>query len=100
VISVAIGELGCPSLKYVYDMTWAEFCIRLFAYQRLDKKEWYKVRAIAYEIYLSRPLKVKHVNINKFMALDKEDKPKLTEAQRGAAKKAIELYQKQKNGAA
>lgn len=83
-------------------MTWAEFCIRLFAYQRLDKKEWYKVRLIAYQIYVSnwQDSKKKPVSINKYLPLDKQEKLKLTEAQRNAANKAIELYKKQKNGAA
>ena len=83
-------------------MTWAEFCIRLFAYQRLDKKEWYKVRLIAYQIYVSnwQDSKKKPFDINTYLKLDKQERPKLTEAQRNAANKAIELYKKQKNGAA
>ena len=48
VISFALGELKCPSLSFVYDMTWAEFCIRQYAYRRMDKHSWYKVREIAY----------------------------------------------------
>ena len=45
---MSLGELGCPSLEYFYNMTWAEFRIRLFAYQRVEKRDWYKVREIAY----------------------------------------------------
>ena len=33
-----------PSLEAVYDMTWAEFQIRLFAYRRMDLYEWEKIR--------------------------------------------------------
>ena len=32
----------------VYAMTWAEFQIRLFAYNRIQKREWYKVRELAW----------------------------------------------------
>jgi hypothetical protein len=83
-------------------MTWSEFCIRLFAYQRLDKKEWYKVRLIAYQIYVSnwQNPKKKPVSIEKFMSLETKKKPKLTEAQQNAIKYAVEQYDKQKNGTA
>lgn len=47
-ISFAIGELNCPSLDYVYRMTWAEFCLRSFAYKRTQIEEWKKVRKVAY----------------------------------------------------
>jgi len=50
---MALGELGCPSLDYVYRMSWAEFRIRLFAYKRKDLDEWYKVREVAYYSYVS-----------------------------------------------
>ena len=45
---MCLGELKCPSLEYVYDMTWAEFCIRLFAFRRQEKKSLYDLRFLAY----------------------------------------------------
>jgi hypothetical protein len=48
VICFAIGELGIHKLDDVYDMTYAEFQIRFFAYNSVQKKEWEKVRFMAY----------------------------------------------------
>ena len=47
-ICFAIGELGIQKLQDVYDMTYAEFQIRFFAYNSVQKKEWEKIRFIAY----------------------------------------------------
>lgn len=47
-ICFAIGELGIQKLDDVYDMTYAEFQIRFFAYNSVQKKEWEKVRFMAY----------------------------------------------------
>lgn len=42
VISFACGELGIMRLSDVYDMTFAEFQIRLFAYRRMQLEDWKK----------------------------------------------------------
>lgn len=52
-IAFALGELKCPDLDFVYDMTWAEFQIRLFAYKRQDLYEWKKLREIMWTVYIS-----------------------------------------------
>jgi hypothetical protein len=39
------------SLEAVYDMTWAEFQIRLFAYRRQDKYDWIKLRELMWTTY-------------------------------------------------
>jgi hypothetical protein len=41
------------SLEAVYDMTWAEFQIRLFAYKRQDLYEWQKLRELMWTSYIS-----------------------------------------------
>jgi hypothetical protein len=41
-----MGELNCPSLEYVYDMTWSEFLIRLYAFKRMRKYERYMTREV------------------------------------------------------
>ena len=46
---MAIGELQVGTLNDVYDMSWADFRIRLFAYKRMELKEWEKIRFLAYE---------------------------------------------------
>jgi len=54
-------------------MTWAEFKIRLFAYNRLELKDWRKVREIAYNSLISFNVDPKSLpkSINHFMPLDK-----------------------------
>ena len=42
-----------PSLKKVYEMTWAEFQIRLFAYKRGDLYEWQKLRELMWISYIA-----------------------------------------------
>lgn len=41
------------NLKAVYDMTWAEFQIRLFAYKRKDKYDWIKLRELMWTTYIA-----------------------------------------------
>jgi hypothetical protein len=53
VISFALGELKVADLETVYDMTWAEFQIRLFAYKRMDLYEWEKLREIMWTTYIA-----------------------------------------------
>ena len=68
---MALGELKCPSLDYVYNMTWAEFRIRLFAYHRMEKTEWYKVREIAYASTYGSHMALKRIpSKEKFMTLE------------------------------
>ncbi len=83
-------------------MTWAEFCIRLYAYKRLEKKEWYKVRAIAYQIYVSNwhSSKKKPLSIDKYMNLDNVKKNSITKEHKQAFIDAVKLYKKQKDGTA
>ena len=42
-----------PSLEAVYDMTWAEFQIRLFAYKRMDLYHWQKLRELMWINYIA-----------------------------------------------
>lgn len=52
-ISFALGELKVSSLEAVYDMTWAEFQIRLFAYKRQDLYDWQKLRELMWTSYIA-----------------------------------------------
>ena len=52
-IAFALGELNCPDLKFVYEMTWAEFQIRLFAYKRMDLYNWEKMREMMWISYIA-----------------------------------------------
>lgn len=92
-------ELKCPSLSYVFDMTWAEFCIRLHGYNRVDKKEWEKHRLGAYWNYVNTFAysKKKPLSIEKFLPLSKRVIPKLNDKQREAIDKAVKEYNLNKN---
>ena len=48
-----MGELKCPDLDFVYDMTWAEFQIRLFAYKRMDLYKWQMLREMMWTTYIA-----------------------------------------------
>lgn len=41
------------SLEAVYDMTWAEFQIRLFAYKRMDLYKWQMQRELMWITYVA-----------------------------------------------
>ena len=71
---MSLGELGCPSLEYVYNMSWAEFLIRLYAYKREQLRLDYRQREIMYQIYTSNwfgpQSKGKPVTKNKYWDID------------------------------
>lgn len=97
---MALFELGCPSLDYVYKMSWAEFRIRLYAYKRKDLNEWLKVREVAYAALVGshyKPPKSK----NAYMPLDKKKKIEETQQMRDVIKMVTDRYHKElkdKNG--
>lgn len=77
-MSFAIGELKCPSLDYIYRMTWAEFQIRLHAFKRQDEYEWVKIRDLAYTsliAFYQDPKKIPKTK-QKFMPLPSDKKTK------------------------
>lgn len=41
------------SLDAVYDMTWSDFQIRLFAYKRQDLYDWQKLRELMWTTYIA-----------------------------------------------
>jgi hypothetical protein len=61
-------------LSDVYDMTFAEFQIRLFAYKRIQLREWEKVRQIAWSATIGSHQDPKKLpkTIEKFMSLGSE----------------------------
>lgn len=81
---MAIGELNCPSLDYVYRMTWAEFTLRLFSYNRQQKNEWYKVREICYQVYTSNwgDPKKKPISKEQYLPLDGKKKKQMSDVMR------------------
>ena len=91
-----MGELGISSLDYVYDMTWAEFQIRLFAFNRMEKNNWLKLREILWVTLISSHQDPKKLPKTKdaFMSLDggKKEVKGATEEQKQAFLKATEQY--------
>lgn len=94
---MALGELKCPSLDYVYNMTWAEFRIRLYAYHRVEKTEWYKVREIAYASMYGSHIGIKRIpSKEKFMQLEPNKAIKANTVRMAKIKQVQEEYQRQK----
>ncbi len=79
-------------------MTWAEFCIRQYAYRRIDKNDWRKVREIAYSALVGSHLDHKKLpkTQNDFIRLDEVDNS-VTDIMKEKIKQAQEQYFKQKD---
>lgn len=75
-ISFCLGELRLSSLEAVYDMTWAEFQIRLFAFKRMELTEAQKLRELMWNIYIAPHLDPKAMAKRKesFMPLPSDRK--------------------------
>lgn len=61
-------------------MTWKEFLLRLDGYIRHNKEGWKMTRFIAYQVYASTPMKNKPVSIEKYLPLEAESKPIVTDS--------------------
>lgn len=84
-------------------MSFAEFQIRLFAYKRMQLRDWEKVRQIAWSAFIGSHQDPKKMpkSIDKFMSLEgsNKSKSKVTEAQKERFMGAMAEYLKQvKNG--
>ena len=94
---MALCEYGCPSLDYVYNMTWAEFRIRQFGYSRKQDNEWFKIREIAYASIIGPHLDPKKVPTKeKYMPLG--DKPIQNNRIKKKMQEAVEQFKKDVNG--
>ena len=63
-------------MDFVYDMTWAEFQIRLFAYKRQDLYKWEMLRELMWITYIAPHQDVKKMAKRKeiFLPLNKDKK--------------------------
>ena len=80
-------------------MTFAEFQIRLFAYKRMELREWEKVRQIAWSAFIAPHQDPKKLpkSIDKFMNLrGNEIKKGVSEEQKENFLKAYKEYLNQK----
>ncbi len=80
-------------------MTWAEFLIRQFAFRRMDKYSWMKVREIAYQALVGSHMNPKKLpkSKEKFMPLDDRKQKQLTDKQLEAMRNAQEIYRQEVN---
>lgn len=49
---MALYDLKCPDLKYVYRMTWAEFQLRLIGFNNSLEREAYQRRELAWAFHV------------------------------------------------
>ena len=81
-------------------MTWAEFQLRLFAYNRMQKNDWLKIAELSTNVliagFIDRKDKKKRINEIRKNYLG-ETKPKgLSDSQRDAILKAQQQYNNKK----
>lgn len=96
---MCLGEFNLSFSEYE-NMTWAEFMIRLFSFNRVKKEKWYHTRFIAYQVYVSnwQNPKRKPLSIDRFFDLDsKVEKTGLSnKSNRDAILKAQKEYNNRK----
>jgi len=83
-------------LEAVYDMTWAEFQIRLFAYKRQDKYDWLKLRELMWITYIAPHQDPKKMvkRKEKFLPLNEKDNSSgVSEDAKAIFMKEFEKYQ-------
>lgn len=91
--------MGVPSLSIAYDMTWAEFCIRMQGYNLKEENEWIKVREMAYASLVGSHLNPKKLPSKKrFIPIGRKKKPKIDERAKQMMLNAWSKYNKEKNG--
>jgi len=91
-------ELGCPSLDYVYSMTWAEFQIRAYAYKRMEERKDLRFREVAWASLIGFHADGKKLPKNKqqFWKIGKSE-PVINERIKLAIKNARDKYLKNKD---
>lgn len=79
-------------------MTFAEFQIRLFAYKRMELREWEKVRQIAWSAFIAPHQDPKKLpkTIDRFMSLGENTKKGVSTEQKENFLKAYKEYLNQK----
>jgi len=95
VVSLCLGEFNCSYEEYC-NMTWAEFQLRLFAFNRMQKREWEKIAEISTNIiiagFIDGKEKKKRINQIRKAYLQESTSKGLTEAMRKTILKAQEEY--------
>ena len=98
-VSLCLGEFNCSYLEYC-NMTWAEFQLRLFAFNRMQKREWEKIAELSTNIiiagFIDGKEKKKRIQQIQNAYLDKAPQKGMSEAMRKTILKAQEEYKSTK----
>lgn len=98
-ISFSLTELGLPSLRAVYEMTWAEYLIRLDGFRRQDRKELMYWRRAWFNSLIGPHLDPKKLpkTESAYMPIEGEQKvvKKISDKTREKYLNAVKIYQQQ-----
>lgn len=98
-VSLCLGEFNCSYEQYS-NMTWAEFQLRLFAFNRMQKREWEKIAELSTNIiiagFIDGKEKKKRIQQIQNAYLDKASPKGMSEAMRKTILKAQEEYKSTK----
>lgn len=101
---MALFDLKCPSLDYVYKMTWAEFQLRLIGFNKAEERDLFKVRRIAWSAFIGShqdPRKLRGMSESKWMPIGEKKKIKVSEEHKQRFRNEYKKYlEKQQNGRA
>jgi len=99
VVSLCLGEFNCSYEEYC-NMTWAEFQLRLFAFNRMQKRAWEKVVELSTNVliagFIDGKEKKKRINQIRKAYLETTSSNGMTEAMRKTILKAQQEYKSTK----
>lgn len=82
---MALEELRCPSLDYVYRMTWAEFKLRLIGFNRSEERQEVKLRRLAWVTFIAPhqdPKKLRGMKEGRWWKIGGSKKSQITDEHR------------------
>ena len=98
---MALTELNCPSLDYVYRMSWAEFTLRLIGFNRSEERMEYKLRRLAWITYIAphqNPKRLRGLREDKWWRVGKKKNIQVSDEHKAKYLDLYKEYLKQKNG--
>ena len=96
---MALTELGCTSLDYVYRMTWAEFTLRLIGFNRSEERQEYKLRRLSWITYIAphqNPKRLRGMKEDRWWRIGK--RATVSDEHKAKYLDLYKEYLKQKNG--
>lgn len=80
------------------DMTWREFQLRKYGFERSEKRNWFKIRELGYASLVAGGMDPKKVSKEKYLPLEEKRRATVGSAAFEALKAAKEQYLKEING--